>query len=286
VVSPLRFGQETSGVLLEAARRGLPISACTAPLAGATAPAALAGALAQCTAEAIAIVLVANLVRPGTPIDFGPWTFVADLRTGAFSGGSGEEAVLQAAAGQLARFYGLPGVVAAGMTDAKRPDYQAGYEKGLTIALSALAGGNMIAECAGMMGSLLGCSLEAMLLDNELIGAVQRGLRGIEVNDETLSIELIRETVGGAGHYLGNSQTLGLMQTEYLYPRFADRSTVAEWEYRGSPELLQIAHAEVRRIMASHYPRSIEPARDARIRERFPIRLAPEQMRPGDPRWS
>jgi trimethylamine---corrinoid protein Co-methyltransferase len=285
VVSPLRFGPETSAVLIEAARRGIPVSACAAPLAGATAPAALAGALAQCTAEALAIVTVANLVRPGTPIDFGPWTFIADLRTGAFSGGSGEEAVLQAAAGQIARFYGLPGVVAAGMTDAKRPDYQAGYEKGLTIALSALAGGNMICECAGMMGSLIGCSLEAMVLDNELIGAMQRGLRGIEVNDETLSFEVIRDTVTGAGHYLGNAQTLGLMQSEYLYPRLADRTTVSEWEYRGAPDILEAARTEVKRIMAEHYPAGIAPDRDADIRSRFPIRLSTVDMRAGGARW-
>ena len=85
VVSPLRFGADTSAVLCEAARRGLPVSACTAPQAGATAPAALAGALAQCTAEALAIVVLVNLINPGGPVDFGPWTFVSDLRTGASS---------------------------------------------------------------------------------------------------------------------------------------------------------------------------------------------------------
>ena len=285
VVSPLRFGPDTTAVLIEAARRGLPISACTAPQAGATAPAALAGALAQCTAEAIAIVVVVNLIRPGSPVDFGPWTFVADLRTGAFTGGSGEEAVLQAAAGQIARFYGLPGIVAAGMTDAKRPDYQAGYEKGLTIALSAMAGSNMIGECAGMMGSLLGCSLEAMLLDNYLLGAVQRALRGIEVNDETLSFETIRETVMGPGHYLGSPQTLSLMQSEFLYPKVADRTSLSEWEYRGAQEIIATAHKAVQKIMAQHYQDHIDPARDAALRDRFPIRLGAADMRPGNTRW-
>ena len=285
VVSPLRFGPDTTGVLIEAARRGLPVSACSAPQAGATAPAALAGALAQCTAEALAIVTVVNLINPGGAIDFGPWTFVADLRTGAFTGGSGEEAVLQAAAAQIARFYELPGIVAAGMTDAKRPDYQAGYEKGITIALSALAGGNMIGECAGMMGSLLGCSLESMLLDNDLIGAVKRTLRGIEVNDDTLSLAEIERTVLGAGHYLGNTQTLGRMQSEYLYPQVADRSPLSEWQYRGAPEIIATARREVARILASHYPAHIDPARDTIVRARFPIRLEESQMRPGGGRW-
>jgi trimethylamine---corrinoid protein Co-methyltransferase len=285
VVSPLRFGPDTSAVLCEAARRGLPISACTAPQSGATAPAALAGALAQCTAEALAIVVLANLINPGHPIDFGAWTFVADLRTGAFTGGSGEEAVLQAAASQLARYFGLPGVVAAGMTDSKRPDYQAGYEKGLTIALSALAGGNMICESAGMMGSLMGCSLESMLLDNDLIGAVQRTLRGIEVNEETLSFDVIAETVRGPAHYLGAPQTLQLMQSEYLYPAVGDRTSLSEWEYRGSPHLIERARERVAEIMASHYPSYISAEVDALIRSRFDIRLPETLMRSGNERW-
>ena len=285
IVSPLRFGPDTSAVLCEAARRGLPVSACTAPQAGATAPAALAGALAQCTAEALAIVVLVNLINPGGPVDFGPWTFVSDLRTGAFTGGGGEEAVLQAAAGQIAQHFRLPGIVAAGMTDAKRPDYQAGYEKGMTIALSALAGSNMICECAGMMGSLMGCSLESMVMDNDLIGAVQRSLRGIEVNDETLSFEVIERTVLGPNHYLGAQQTLSLMQTEYLYPKLGDRSSLADWEYRGAPDLMALAAARVREIMGSHYPAHIDTARDALLRARYDIRLPAALMRPGNDRW-
>jgi trimethylamine---corrinoid protein Co-methyltransferase len=285
IVSPLRFGPDTSAVLCEAARRGLPVSACTAPQAGATAPAALAGALAQCTAEALAIVVLVNLINPGGPVDFGPWTFVSDLRTGAFTGGGGEEAVLQAAAGQIGRYYQLPGIVAAGMTDAKRPDYQAGYEKGMTIALAAVAGSNMICECAGMMGSLFGCSLESMVMDNDMLGAIQRSLRGIEVNEETLSYDVIERTVLGPCHYLGAEQTLSLMQSEYLYPRLADRSSLSEWQFQGSPELLASAHRRVREIMAAHYPVVIDPARDALLRERYDIRIPRELMRVGNSRW-
>ncbi len=285
VVSPLRFGPDTSAVLCEAARRGLPVSACTAPQAGATAPAALAGALVQCTAEALAIVILVNLINPGGPVDFGPWTFVADLRTGAFTGGGGEEAVLQAATAQLSRHFGLPGISAAGMTDAKRPDYQAGYEKGMTIAMSALSGVNMICESAGMMGSLMGCSLESMLMDNDLIGAIQRSMRGIEVSDETLSLEVIERTVLGPQHYLGAPQTLSLMETEYLYPKVSDRTSLSEWEYRGSPDLMTIARARVREIMASHYPDTLGAGTDEQLRRDFDIRLPAAMMRPGNSRW-
>src|SRR5208337_3116265 len=133
----------------------------------------------------------------------------------------------------------------------------------MTIALSALAGGNMICECAGMMGSLFGCSLESMVMDNDLIGAVQRSLRGIEVTEETLSFDLIEQTVLGPCHFLGTAQTLAMMETEYLYPKVGDRSSLSEWQYRGSPELMTAARARVREIMGRHYPDNIAAHTDA-----------------------
>jgi trimethylamine--corrinoid protein Co-methyltransferase len=143
----------------------------------------------------------------------------------------------------------------------------------------------MICESAGMMGSLLGCSLESLVLDNDLIGAVQRSLRGIEVNDETLSFKVIEQTVLGPNHFLGAEQTLALMQTEYLYPKLSDRSSVAEWEFRGSPELLVRARARVHKIMSNHYPQYITPERDAVLRDRYDIRLPRDAMRPGNGHW-
>jgi trimethylamine--corrinoid protein Co-methyltransferase len=143
----------------------------------------------------------------------------------------------------------------------------------------------MICECAGMMGSLFGCSLESMVMDNDLIGAIQRSLRGIEVNEETLSYDVIERTVLGPCHYLGTEQTLALMQTEYLYPRVADRSSLSEWQYQGSPELLASAQRRVREIMSTHYPNVIDPLIDAALRARYDIRLPRELMRAGNARW-
>jgi trimethylamine--corrinoid protein Co-methyltransferase len=136
-----------------------------------------------------------------------------------------------------------------------------------------------------MMGSLMGCSLESMLMDNDLIGAVQRSLRGIEVNDETLSFEVIEQTVLGPAHYLGAPQTLSLMETEYLYPKIGDRTSLSEWEYRGAPELASLARERVREIMSSHYPALLESGLDARLRRDYDIRLPEAMMRPGNARW-
>jgi trimethylamine--corrinoid protein Co-methyltransferase len=285
IVSPLRFGQDNAEVLVRLAELGLTGDIAVAPQAGATAPAALAGTLAQTFAETLACMAVVNLVKPGTAINFGMWPFISDLRTGAFSGGSGEEALVMAACAQLCNHYGFITSMASGMTDSKTMDAQAGYESAITSVTLALAGCNLVAAYPGILGSLLGQSFEGMVIDNDMLGNVQRVLRGIEVNDETLSYEVIRDTVRGAGHYLNQPQTLELMQKEYLYPEVADRRTPGEWEATGKQDIYELAHEKVNRILSGHYPELINPRADAKIRERFPIRLAPEDMRPGNGRW-
>ncbi|MGL6279534.1 MAG: trimethylamine methyltransferase family protein [Gaiella sp.] len=285
IVSPLRFGRENAEVLVRAVELGLVYDIAVAPQAGATAPAALAGTLVQCHAETLSCLCVANMIRPGTPFDYGMWPFVSDLRTGAFTGGGGEEALLMAASAQIANHLGLPSSVAAGMTDAKSMDAQAGYEKGISIAAAALAGGNLVSAYPGIVGSLMGQSFEGLVIDNDLLGGVQRVLQGIEVTDETLSVDVIAETVAGVGHFLGHEQTLRLMRSEFRYPELADRSSPGAWEDEGSPPIVDRAHERVREILSTHYPAYIAPELDAALRARFPIRLATADMRPGNGRW-
>jgi trimethylamine--corrinoid protein Co-methyltransferase len=285
IVSPLRFGKENAEVLVKLAEVGLVGDVAVAPQAGATSPAALAGSLVQCFAETLACLAVVNMVRPGTPLNFGMWPFVSDLRTGSFSGGSGEEALLMAASAQLCSHFGFTTSIASGMSDAKTMDAQAGYEKALGTLTAALAGSNLLATYPGIVGSLIGQSFEGLVIDNDMQGAILRILRGVEVDDETLSYDVIRDTVFGPGHYLAHEQTLRLMQTEYVYPEIADRSTPGQWEEMGRKSIYDRAHERVKEILSSHYPRYIEPAVDARIRERFPIKLAAEDMRPGNGRW-
>jgi trimethylamine--corrinoid protein Co-methyltransferase len=285
IISPLRFGADNAQVLVKLAELGLVGDVAVAPQAGATSPAALAGTLAQCFAETLACMAVMNLVRPGSAINFGMWPFISDLRTGAFSGGSGEEALVMAATAQLCNHFGFITCVACGMTDSKTMDAQAGYEKAITTTALALAGGNLVAAYPGIVGSLIGQSFEGMVIDNDMLGNIQRLLRGIEVTDETLSYEVIKDTVFGTGHFLNQPQTLELMQTEFLYPEVADRRTPGEWEASGKEDVCELAHRKVKQVLSSHYPEYIDPAADARIRDKFPIRLSNKDMQPGNGRW-
>jgi trimethylamine--corrinoid protein Co-methyltransferase len=283
--SPLSYEKEALSMSLEIAQRGYPISSIVAPLAGATAPTPLAGALAMTVAEALGALTAIQLVVPGHPMLLGIWPFVSDLRTGSFSGGGPEVALLNAAAAQIIEWYGIEGSVAAGMTDAKSIDAQSGYEKGLTVALSAVAGSPFIGEGAGMQGSLMGASFEAFVIDDELIANVNRIKRGIQVDDATLSYEVVAEVMRGPGNFLDHPQTLQCMRSEYVYPQVADRSMVAQWDEEGCRDILQLARKRVRDLLATHYPSYIEPALDARIREQFPIRLPSEAMRSDCGRW-
>jgi trimethylamine--corrinoid protein Co-methyltransferase len=272
VVSPLRFGRENLEILIDTAKLGLTCDLAVPPQSGATAPATLAGTLAQAVAETLACVAIANLITPGCPVVFAAWPFITDLRTGSFTGGGGEQALIGAAAIQMGQFYGLPTSVGAGMTDAKLPDAQYGLEKALTFTLAAHAGANRLCEFGGMMGSLMGCSFESMVIDDEAGGMILRTLRGIEVSDETLAVDVIHECAIGPGHFLGNEHTLDYMSTEFVYPDLMDRERTDTWENAGQTDLFERAHTKAQAILSTHHPNYFGAA-DATVRSEFPIRL-------------
>jgi trimethylamine--corrinoid protein Co-methyltransferase len=168
------------------------------------------------------------------------------------------------------------------MTDAKLPDTQAGYEKGYTNTLAAHSGANLVYESAGMHASLLGCCYESYVIDNDVLGAVNRTVRGIEVNDETLSIEPMREVcTEGPNHFLGHGQTLGLMENGYVYPDVGDRTSPKEWKEQGSTDVVQRATKRAQEILASHYPAHLSAALDNEIRAAHDIKLPKARMRAG-----
>ncbi len=285
VVSPLTFSKDSSDVATAAAQAGMPILSQTGPQSGATSPAALAGTLVQALAESLGALVAINLVRKGHPVICSGWPFVSDLRTGAFTGGSGEQALLGAGQAQLMRHCKLPTGVPAGMADSKLPDNQAGYEKALTVALAAMSGPGFVYESAGMLASLLGCSLEALVIDDEMITSIRRLMKGIEVSDDALSVDVIDDAARNVGHYLGASQTLALMETEYVYPSLADREDPDSWREQGSTDIQERARARVAEVMERHYPSHISNDADARVRQHFPILLPADVVTGRAGRW-
>ncbi|WP_425516536.1 trimethylamine methyltransferase family protein [Pseudohalocynthiibacter aestuariivivens] len=273
VISPMRFGEDAVEVALECMKHNIPISCITAAQSGATAPATLAGFLAQSLAETLGSLIMVNVFEPGYPMVFSNWPLVIDLRSGAFCGGGGEISVLNAASAQISNWLGLPSGVASSMTDAKAIDAQYGMEKGISALAAGLAGGNLIYESSGMTASLLGVSFEAFLLDDEMHSHIYRVLRGVEVSDETLGYDTICAAVLGVGHFLGEKNTLGAMERDYFYPSLADRDDPRTWAEKGGTDAWSRARERVRDILANHEPEYVEASVDRDIREAFNILL-------------
>ncbi len=274
VVPPMKFAVDACGCLEAAVHAGMPILMLAAGQAGATSPAALAGAVVQEVAETLGALVYINAIKAGAPAMFGAWPFVSDLRTGAMSGGSGEQALLMSACAQMAKHYNLTAGVAAGMADSKMPDMQAGYENGVNYTLVAQSGANMIYESAGMQASLLGFCFESVLINNDAIGNALRTVRGIDVTEESLSVETIRDVcLNGPGHFLGSGQTLSLMQSEYFYPTLGDRTSPKEWAENDYPDLIKKATAKVSQILAEHNPKSLNQEQDDNLRKMLDIKF-------------
>ena len=274
VVPPMKFATESCEVMEACIRGGMPVLLLSAGMAGATAPATLAGAVVQAVAECLAGLVYVNAVSEGHPAIFGTWPFVVDLRTGAMSIGSGEQALLSAACAQMHQFYGVPGGAAAGASDSKLPDMQAGWEQMCSNVMTGLAGLNMVYEAAGMHASLLGFCHESLILGDDLLGQAQRCVKGIEVTDETLALDAMREVcLGGPGHYLGVGETLKRMETDYVYPALGDRTSPKEWAENEKPDLIQNAVKRKEDILSERPKAALEPDVDSQIRERFAIHL-------------
>ncbi|MEO1194164.1 MAG: trimethylamine methyltransferase family protein [Pseudomonadota bacterium] len=273
VVPPLRFAAEGVETLKAAIAAGMIPQICSAGQAGATSPVTLAGALAQGLAESLAGLVLVDAIQPGSPCIYAFMPFISDLRTGAMTGGSGEAAIASAAAAQLLAEIGLPSTVSAGMTDAKTEDAQAGYEKGYSIALTGQAGADMINLSVAMLGSILVASPEALVVDDDLCGAILRTIRGVEVSPAALDLAAIERVVTEAGHYLGEAETLARMKTEYSYPSLADRQNLQDWIDGGRQTIWDKARGRVADILAGPPPRHLSAEAEAAIRARFPIKL-------------
>ena len=274
VVPPMKFATESCQVMEECIKGGMPVLLLSAGMAGATAPSTVAGAIVQACAECLAGLVYVNAVKPGHPAIFGTWPFGLDLRTGAMTMGSGEQALLTSGCAQMHKFYNVPGGAAAGASDSKMPDMQAGWEQMCSNVMAGLSGLNMVYESAGMHASLLGFCHESLILGDDIIGQALRCVRGIEVTEETLAVDQIAEVcLGGTGHYLGTDQTLNRMQSDYVYPSLGNRMSPKEWAENDKPDLIRNAIKRKEEILAdpsaARFTADVEDA----IRAKFNIYL-------------
>ena len=276
VVPPLRFHPESCAVMAAAIRAGIPVMANVFGQLGASSPVTMAGSVAQTTAEALAGMVFAWLVDSNARIICGPRPMVTDLRTGAMSGGSGEQAVATAMAVQMMRHYNLVNSTIAGATDSKLPDAQAGYEKALSVSLAVQAGANLVTQACGMQAGLMAVSYPAYIIDNDMIGAILKTAVEIDIRTDTLNIDNIRKVVNSDGHFLGQPDTYARMKTDFLYPDIADRLTPDDWQAQGALTIDERATEKARTILTAHHPSHIDDDTYQRLVTQFGLAPRPD----------
>jgi trimethylamine--corrinoid protein Co-methyltransferase len=248
--SPLRFVSSQMAVLQAFASRGLPLTLHAHPMAGLTAPVTLAGELVVTHAEVLALVTIAQLIRPGTPVVYGMSSSVPDMRSGTNLSGAVEIGLLGAAVAQLARRCGLPCVVSTG-TDAHAPGDQSVMERLVTLLLPAFAGVDLANLTT--LSTKMCFSLDQLVLDDTILDLVKRCLRGITVDDRSLALDLIDE-IGPGGTFIVADHTLRHFRDELLVPDLIDRRGREAWQAGGAPGMCEFAREKARHILAEHRP--------------------------------
>jgi len=275
MVSPLSFESDTTAVLMEVVRRGLPVALSSAPMAGSTAPITMAGTLTQLHAEELAGLVFCQLLNPGTPVLYGGIPGMADMHDLSYKAGGVEFGLMNAAISQLANYIGIPNYCSAGITEAKIPSLQAIYEKTFSICQCALAGANYIHHAAGSLESLMTVDYGQFVIDNEIIGMALKMVKGIDVDEDHIALDVIAG-VGPGGTFLDTDHTLEHLHTEYLEPMLAPRHE------RNAPETLQEnthldvlyrARANAEQIIETVEVDALPDDVDRTIRERYQISL-------------
>jgi len=249
-ISPLAFTDGGIDILIEFANAGFPVGFGPMVQAGSTGSIFLAGTLAQEHAEVLAGIIISQALKPGLPVTYGGIPHIMDMKAAMISFGSPEQGLMAAAITQLAKSFGFPVYNNTGMSDSKISDFQSGFERGSTIMLGALAGGDIFGHF-GISGADNGADLIQLILDNEMIGHVKRMLRSFEVTNKTISLDTIKET-GIGGNYITHPDTLENYKKEIYYPELSDRFIWDKWESNGSHTILDKAFEKENKIMKTH----------------------------------
>ena len=268
MISPFKIDDRYGGYTCYLAEKGLPVVVPTEPLAGLTSPVTLAANVVMHTAETLAGVVLTQAVRKGAPVICGSVGSVADMRTLAHLSGAIERAMIHAGCSQMAQFYRLPYYSTAGMSDAKLVDCQAGYESGMGSLLVALSGANFIHDAAGLMEFDLTASYEKVVIDNEILARTHRVLRGIEVTDDTIALDLMLE-VGPGNDYLGQEHTVKYMRSEFAPYTISDRERREKWESDGSKDTYARAREVAKKILREHRPLPVDMTAVDALRKKY-----------------
>jgi len=275
--SPLRYDMTMAEGLIAYAEAGQVNVITPFIMAGATSPVTLAAAVAQQNAEALAAVVLTQIVRPGAPVLYGSFLTGLEMRTGAPAFGRPEAALGILSSAQMARRYRLPCRGGGVLTNSKVADHQAGQEKMNMLWPLLLGRVHYVLHAAGWLDGGLTASFEAMVLDAEMLEMTARFFTGLPVNDESLAIEVMGH-VGAGGHFLGEEHTRRHFKAEFYFPTLADTEAYDAWVKKGSRDAQDRATDRWKKLLASYQEPRLDPATDEALAEfvaRRTLEIAP-----------
>jgi trimethylamine--corrinoid protein Co-methyltransferase len=262
--SPLRLDGPMSDGLIEMALHGQAVVATPFTLAGAMSPATIAGALAEQNAEALFMVVLTQLARPGTPVVYGGFTSNVDMRTGSPAFGTPEYVKAAFATGQLARRYGLP-FRSSNVTGSNTVDAQAAYESEMAVWGAVMGGVNLLYQGAGWLEGGLTASYEKLILDAEILQMIGEVLQPLVVDEAELGVDAIA-AVGPGGHFFGSAHTLERFEHAFYQPMLSDWRNFETWQEDGSRTAAERANRIWKQLLAEFEPPPMDPGAVEAIR--------------------
>jgi len=270
-ISPLHHTSKELEMLMFCAERLIPVTVPSGMSAGTTGPVTLAGAIALGNAETLSALVVHQLANPGAPYLYGGNVTAMDMRTANFPYAAPEFHIAFAAYADLGRYYRMPVWGLSGASDSKVIDAQAGLEASYQLLMAQLSGSNLVHD-VGYVGSGLTSSMEMLLLCDEIISMVRRIGKGVDINTDTLALDVV-DGVGPGGHFITHDHTAQHCR-EVWTPRFLDRNQLEIWQAAGKKDLYTVLNEEVLRIVKEHtptpLPNAVRGKLDAIVANRMP----------------
>ncbi|MCD6599687.1 MAG: trimethylamine methyltransferase family protein [Dehalococcoidia bacterium] len=253
-ISPLTYDGGIIEGAIEYGKAGIPVVVMPMPMVGTTGPVTLAGAIVANNAEFLGNLVILEFANSGAPVVYSAGAGVVDFRTGSEIA-SPEGSLMHLAISQLTHYYDLPNeMVVTGGTTSKLLDMQAGYERARTILTHILIAPDIALGIGGLERDLL-MSPEVLVIDNEIIDYALKFMRGFEVNNETLAVDVINR-VGPGGIYLGEKHTLEHFRERWM-SRLSDIDSFETWQKKGAKSIAEVAREKVKEILATHKPAPI-----------------------------
>ena len=258
--SPLQLDIPMAEGLMTMAGYGQVLVITPFTLAGAMSPVTLAGALVMQHAEAMAGIVLTQIVRPGVPVMYGGFTSNVDMRSGAPAFGTPEYTKAAQASGQLARHIGVP-FRSSNVTAANEVDAQAAYESQMSLWGSLMGGAHLIEHAAGWLHGGLTASFEKLILDAEMLQMMQAYFTPIVVDEASLALEAIRE-VGAGGHFFGSDHTMSRYETAFYTPLLSNWDNHTTWLDRGGVQARERANVIWKQLLTEYEQPPLDPAID------------------------